>query len=61
MDDVTTTEQLMTPPQVGRALGVETYDVLLLLDSGELPRVKGDDGLVYVPAAAVAAYAESHR
>ena len=53
---MTTTEQMLTPPQVARLLGVETYDVLVLMDSGELPRVKADDGLVYVPSDAVEAY-----
>ncbi len=61
MDPMTTTEHLMTPPQVGRALGIETYDVLWLLDGGDLPMIKGDDGLVYVPADAVRAYADAHR
>lgn len=61
MDPVTTTEQLMTPPQVGRALGIDTYDVLWLLDAGELPLIKGDDGMVYVPMQAVRAYADAHR
>jgi len=56
---VTTTDELLTPPQVGRALGLDTYEVLVLLDSGRLPRVKGKDGLIYVPADAVAAYAQS--
>jgi hypothetical protein len=58
---MTSTDQLITPPQVGRALGLETYDVLVLIDAGDLPRVKGDDGLIYVPAEAVAAYAASRR
>jgi hypothetical protein len=56
---VTATDELLTPPQVGRALGLETYEVLVLMDSGRLPRVKGSDGLIYVPADAVAAYAHS--
>jgi hypothetical protein len=59
--EVTTTEQLLTPPQAGRLLELETYDVLLLMDSGELPRVKGDDGMVYLPLQAVQAYAARHR
>jgi len=58
---MTTTEQLLTPPQAGRLLKLETYDVLLLMDNGELPRIKGDDGMVYVPLQAVQAYAEGHR
>jgi hypothetical protein len=56
---VTATDELLTPPQVGRALGLETYEVLVLMDSARLPRVKGSDGLIYVPADAVAAYAHS--
>jgi hypothetical protein len=59
LEPVTTTDALLTPPQVGRALGLETYEVLVLMDSGRLPRVKGGDGLIYVPAEAVTAYAES--
>lgn len=56
---VTSTDELLTPPQVGRTLGVDTYAVLVLIDAGDLPRVKGDDGLIYVPAEAVAAYETS--
>jgi len=59
--DVNATEELLTPPQAGRALGLDTYDVLLLMDTGDLPRVKGDDGLFYVPLLAVRAYAEGHH
>jgi hypothetical protein len=59
--NVTNTEELLTPPQVGRVLGLETFDVLVLMDSGDLPRVKGDDGMVYVPLQAVQAYAESQH
>ncbi|MCU1461925.1 MAG: hypothetical protein JWO37_2000 [Acidimicrobiales bacterium] len=59
--DVNATEELLTPPQAGRALGLDTYQVLLLMDTRDLPRVKGDDGLFYVPLLAVRAYAESHR
>jgi hypothetical protein len=57
---VTMTDELMTPPQAGRALGVETYEVLVLMDRGDLPRVKGTDGLLYVPTEAVAEYARTH-
>jgi hypothetical protein len=41
------------------ALELETYEVLVLMDLGRLPRVKGSDGLIYVPSEAVAAYAHS--
>ena len=57
---VTMTDELMTPPQAGRALGVDTYEVLVLMDRGDLPRVKGADGLLYVPTEAVAEYARTH-
>jgi hypothetical protein len=56
---VTSTDEFLAPPQVGRALGLEAYEVHVLSDSGRLPRVKGSDGLIYVSAEAVAAYAES--
>lgn len=56
---MSTTDQLLSPPQAARALGVDTYDVLVLIDGGHLPKVKGEDGLVYVPAEAVAEYARS--
>ena len=61
IEPVTATDELLTPPQAGRALGLETYEVLVLMDSGRLPRVKGSDGLIYVPAEAVAAYAKARN
>ena len=61
LEPVITTDELLTPPQVGRALGLETYEVLVLMDDGRLPRVKGADGLLYVPAEAVASYAKSRN
>jgi hypothetical protein len=61
LESVTATDELLTPPQVGRALGIETYEVLVLMDRGDLPRVKGTDGLLYIPADAVAEYTRSHR
>ena len=57
---MTKIDEMMTPPQVGRALGMDTYEVLVLIDAGALPQVRGTDGLVYVPAEAVTAYAHSH-
>ena len=56
-----TTKELMA--RIGHASprAALIYDVLLLMDAGDLPRVKGDDGLFYVPLLAVRAYAEGHR
>jgi hypothetical protein len=51
----------MTPPQAGRALGIETLDVLWLIDGGDLPLIKGYDGMIYVSEEAVQAYADKHR
>jgi hypothetical protein len=60
LGSVSPTDELLTPPQVGHALGIETYEVLRLMDGGDLPRVKEADGLRYVPAKAVNDYARSH-
>ena len=53
---MSSTDQLLTPPQVGRVLGIDTVDVLVLIDEGQLARIKGEDGLIYVSASAVEAF-----
>ena len=54
---VTTTDELLTPPQVGRALGLETYEVLVLMEAtGGSRGSREATRLLYVPVDVVAAY-----
>jgi hypothetical protein len=47
---------VMTIPEVARALGRDGAEVYRLIDCGELDAHKGPDGLVYVRPEAVRAY-----
>lgn len=49
-------EQLLRVPEVARQLGIDGTEVYVLIERGDLAAGRGDDGLVYVPAAALEAY-----
>lgn len=41
-------ENLLRVPEVARRLGMDGIEVYTLIERGELPAGKGEDGLVYV-------------
>lgn len=49
-------EQLLSVPEVARRLDMDGAEVYGLIERGELPAGKGDDGLVYVTERAVAVF-----
>ena len=53
---VLVSEQLLRVPEVARQLGVDGTEVYGLIERGELEAGKGQDGLVYVTASALAAF-----
>ena len=57
---MTVNDELLRIPEVARRLGIEGVVVYGLIDSGELPAGKGDDGLVYVTESALQDYARHH-
>jgi excisionase family DNA binding protein len=52
MQTVTTDQELVTTPEAGRRLGITTREVYDLIDAGDLPVVRTDDG-PQVPVSAI--------